>query len=185
MQVGPGSVEPTKFNDMIISCFPAIASPSARILILGSMPGKKSLEMNQYYAHPRNLFWPFMAELLGFDKELDYQQKTFSLIKNKIALWDVLRHCHREGRLDQAIQKDSMIPNDFITFLQEHSDLHSIFFNGKKAEDVFTKLVKPKLSKQFPALEFIGLPSTSPANASIKLNDKMEKWSEILTSLKK
>ena len=115
----------------LLESFPPIASPSARILILGSMPGKKSLEMNQYYAHPQNLFWPFMAELLGFDKRLDYAQRTAKLLENQIALWDVLQHCHREGSMDHAIQKDSMIPNDFALFLKSHKQITKIFFNGK------------------------------------------------------
>ncbi len=125
-----------------------------------------------------------MSKLFGFDKELDYQQRTSRLIQNKIALWDVLQHCHREGSLDQAIQKDSMLPNDFITFLKNHADIHSVFFNGKKAEEVFTKMVKPEISKQFPSLNYACLPSTSPANASIKIDDKFAQWSGIMAALK-
>lgn len=140
--------------------------------------------MNEYYAHPRNLFWPFMSKLLGFEKELEYQERTSRLIQNKIAVWDVLQHCHREGSLDQAIQKDSMIPNDFITFLKKHADIHSVFFNGRKAEEVFIKMVKPEISQKFPSLKYTGLPSTSPANASIKIDDKFVKWSGVMASLK-
>ena len=117
----------------LLESFPPIASSSAKVLILGSMPGKKSLEMNQYYAHPQNLFWPFMAEILGFDKTLDYTARTTKLIENHIALWDVLQHCHREGSMDHAIQKDSMIPNDFSSFLKSHRHITTIFFQRQES----------------------------------------------------
>ena len=168
----------------LLESFPPIASSSARILILGSMPGKKSLEMQQYYAHPQNLFWLFMAELLRFDKKLDYPERTAKLVENHIALWDVLRHCHRKGSMDHAIQKDSIIPNDFAAFLKSHKHITTIFFNGKKAEEVFNKQVKPEISRLFPMLHYVGLPSTSPANAAISKADKLKRWRKISETLK-
>jgi len=167
---------------LLLQSFPPIASPTARILILGSMPGKKSLEMNQYYAHPQNLFWQFMAEIFGFEQNLDYRQRTSKLIQHDIALWDVLQHCHRQGSLDSDIENDSMVPNDFATFFSEHSAIRNVFFNGKKAEQVFNKNVLPKIKKQYPSLRFHGLPSTSPANAAIPRNRKLSDWQKILTT---
>lgn len=167
---------------LLLQSFPPIASATARILILGSMPGKKSLQMNQYYAHPQNLFWPFMAEILGFEKNLDYQQRTSKLIEHDIALWDVLQHCHRQGSLDSDIENDSMVPNDLAKFFSEHSAIRNVFFNGKKAQQVFNKNVLPNIKKKFPYLSFHGLPSTSPANASIPKQTKLDRWRLILNS---
>ena len=84
-------------------CFPPIASPDARILILGSMPGRASLAAGQYYAHPRNAFWPIMGSLLDFDASRDYPARVDALKVAGIAVWDILDSCHRPGSLDSAI----------------------------------------------------------------------------------
>ena len=163
----------------LLESFPPIATDKATILILGSMPGIKSLQANQYYAHPRNLFWPFMSELLDFKLPLGYDERILKLKENNIALWDVLQHCHRDGSLDSNIDKETMVPNDFSDFLKRHRSIKKIFFNGKKSEEVFRRYVLEDIQAEFPDISYTGLPSTSPANASIKREIKLKLWKQV------
>lgn len=155
--------------------FSPIADNDANILILGTMPGTKSLELNQYYGHNQNNFWKFMFTIFKEDFSNDYATKKALLQKNKIALWDVLQFCDRVGSLDSAIKNE--IANDFETFLKEHSNIKTILFNGQKAAAFFKKYVQLKNSYQL-----ITLPSTSPANASKTYQSKLEEW-QIIASL--
>ena len=155
--------------------FMPIAPQSATILILGTMPGTKSLEINQYYGHNQNNFWKFMFTILKEDFSNDYEVRKSLLHKNNIALWDVLQFCERVGSLDSAIKKE--IPNDFETFLKDHPNIKTILFNGQKAASFFKKHVHLKKSYQL-----ITLPSTSPANASKSLDFKLNEW-KIISSL--
>ena len=165
-----------------LTCFPAISNKQAKLLILGSMPGKRSLEMQQYYAHPQNQFWPIMAELLGFASNLKYKERTQQLLKHHIALWDVLQNCHRHSSLDSDIKPDTIVPNNFRQFLSEHKNIRAIVFNGKKSEEIFNKRVKQTLDSE-RYLEFLPMPSTSPAHASITRKEKMRRWSVLLDYL--
>lgn len=156
--------------------FPPIAKLDARILILGSMPGQKSLEENQYYAHPRNSFWPIMCELLNADKDSNYNDRKNLLLKNKIALWDVLKSCYREGSLDSDIEHSTIEPNDFKTFFSKHSHVKGLFFNGTKAEQFFKKNVLKTLEQTDINLIYERLPSTSPAHAAMTMEQKLKRW---------
>ncbi len=169
-----------KFISKLSISFPPIAGEDAHILLLGSMPSVKSLEQQQYYAHPRNAFWPIMSELFGINKELKYEQRCENLIANQIALWDVLKVCKRQGSLDQHIESNSMVVNDFNTLFQQQQNIKQIFFNGSKAEQVFKKHVLSSLDKPFTQLSQIRLPSTSPAHASIKFDQKLLIWKHTL-----
>lgn len=162
--------------------FPPIADNNARILILGSMPSVKSLEQQQYYAHPRNAFWPIMSALFEIDRELDYDKRCQYLMDNHIAVWDVLKACQRQGSLDQHIDAASMVANDFNLFLQQHLYIQKIVFNGAKAEQIFKRLVLPTLTEQQTTIVRLRLPSTSPAHASSSLDDKLIIWQQALTS---
>lgn len=155
--------------------FSPISNTDATILILGTMPGTKSLEINQYYGHNQNNFWKFMFAIFQEDFCNDYQTKKELLQKNKIALWDVLQFCDRVGSLDSAIKNE--IANDFETFLAEHSNIKTILFNGQKAAAFFKKYVHLKKDYQL-----IILPSTSPANASKSYQSKFDEW-KIISSL--
>jgi hypoxanthine-DNA glycosylase len=157
--------------------FAPIASIDASILILGTMPGTKSLEIQQYYGHPQNNFWRFMFEVLNEDFSKDYETRKNLLIKNNIALWDVLQFCERIGSLDSAIKNE--VTNDFEQFLKKHPNIKTIFFNGQKAAAFFKKYVK--LENKY---EHIILPSTSPANASKTFESKLNEWKMISHSLK-
>lgn len=166
-----------------ISCFAPIASEDARVLILGSMPGVESLNQQQYYAHPRNSFWYIMSSLFGFELNADYKHRAASLIKNRIALWDVLNQCIRQGSLDTAIEKDSIIRNDFLTFFKQHPAIKYVFFNGQKAEKEFKRFVLPELSNKYSHIEYQVLPSTSPAMASLSKSQKLEIWQQVKNCL--
>ena len=157
--------------------FPPSTAPNAEILILGSMPGQASLSANQYYAHPRNAFWPIMASLLSFDPKAPYDERVEHLIKARIAVWDVLQACSRPGSLDADIDSDSSICNDFSTFLGARASIKRIFFNGAKAESVFRKHVASVL--KIDDLLLSRLPSTSPAHAALSLQDKLQAWKVI------
>jgi double-stranded uracil-DNA glycosylase len=153
--------------------FPPIANPSAHILILGSMPGEMSLKANQYYAHPRNAFWPIMANIYGFSATTNYKSRTESLKASGIALWDVLHSCVRVGSLDSAIQKGSRVPNDFQSFFQQHTHIKLVAFNGTEAEKSFNVYVLPGLD--INDVRFVRLPSSSPAHA-VSLDKKIAAW---------
>lgn len=155
--------------------FSPISSPDSNILILGTMPGTKSLELNQYYGHTQNNFWKFMFTIFNENPSADYETKKALLLKNKIALWDVLQYCDRIGSLDSAIKNE--IANDFETFLKEHPKIKTILFNGQKAAAFFKKYVH--LQKSYT---LITLPSTSPANAGKSFQSKLEEW-KIINSL--
>jgi hypoxanthine-DNA glycosylase len=149
--------------------FAPITSQDANLLILGTMPGTKSLELNQYYGHNQNNFWKFMFHILQEDFSNDYETRKALLKKNNIALWDVLQFCERPGSLDSAIKNE--IANDFETFLTDHPNIKTILFNGQKAAAFFKKYVS--LKKEY---QLITLPSTSPANAGKPFQSKLEEW---------
>ena len=164
-----------QYNPMKSFSFSPIANNDANILILGTMPGTKSLELNQYYGHNQNNFWKFMFAIFKEDFSNDYETKKALLQKNKIALWDVLQFCDRVGSLDSAIKNE--IANDFETFLKQHPNIKFILFNGQKAAAFFRKYVHLEKSYQL-----ITLPSTSPANAGKPYQSKLEEW-KIISSL--
>ncbi|MBX3665826.1 MAG: DNA-deoxyinosine glycosylase [Burkholderiales bacterium] len=157
-----------------VHSFPPVADASARILILGSMPGEESLRAGRYYAHPRNAFWRLMGDLFGAGPELPYAQRKRRLKDAGVALWDVMASCTRAGSLDSAIAEDSIVPNDFQAFFATHRNIARVFFNGGKAEHSFRKHVLPTLVAQ--PLQFTRLPSTSPAHAARSYAQKRAKW---------
>lgn len=141
----------------MIHGFPPIERPDAKILILGSMPSIASLSLQQYYGHPRNAFWPIMSRLLG-GTIATYEDKRELLLSHRIALWDVVQACEREGSLDSAIT--SPVPNDIAGFLDLHPELGLVCFNGKTASAFYRRYV----GLYPPSVRFVELPSTSPAN---------------------
>lgn len=161
-----------------IHSFPPIESDNSSILILGTMPSKASLQAQQYYAHPRNAFWKIVGEILGVNTVSTYEAKTSLIIAARIALWDVLKSCTREGSLDSNIKNDTIILNDIASFLNNHSHIHRVCFNGAKAESLYMKHVLPLLRISLN-IEYIRLPSTSPANAAISFNEKLQAWKAI------
>jgi len=164
-----------------ITGFPFIANQQAKILILGSMPSEMSLVKQQYYGHQRNAFWPIMLSLFNRDgggEEIPYRQRKQLLMQNHIAVWDVLQSCYREGSLDAAIKMDSIKVNDFYDFFSLHKNIKTVCFNGAKAESIYKKLVLSDIENEFGHLNYIKLPSTSPAYAAMSLQQKMTIWGD-------
>lgn len=164
----------------MLQCFPPISNPDITILILGSMPGNDSLKAGKYYAHPRNTFWPIMAELFKFQHTLSYGERLALLTSNGIGLWDVIGRCKRKSSLDSTIVESSIQVNDFSSFLKNHPRVTRIFFNGGKAEQSFRRYVVPTISTDAIALQ--RLPSTSPAHARMSYQEKRQVWREALLS---
>jgi len=160
-----------------VKSFAPLAASDATLLILGSMPGEASLLAGEYYAHPRNAFWPIMGQLFGFDPSIPYEDRVSCLMAARVAVWDVLASCHRVGSLDSEIDDTSVSVNDFGSFFRQHPQIQRVFFNGTKAEHSFRKWVIPVLPEL--DLEFKRLPSTSPANASFSLEKKRKAWEAI------
>lgn len=153
-----------------LSFAPQICKKS-KILILGSMPGIKSLEMQQYYAHPQNRFWKVMSGLCKNDLYYtDYSTRIKTILKNGFALWDVLKYCERTGSLDSNIENE--IPNDILALFKENSQIEKILLNGNKAYTAFKKYF-PELIKQYKCYK---MPSTSPANAKYNLEKLYKEW---------
>jgi len=151
---------------------PPIVSQKSKVLILGSMPGEASLKAGQYYAHPRNAFWPIMGELFGAGPSLPYQERVAFLQSAGIALWDSLQACLRSGSLDASITGE--VTNHFPGFFDKHPNITHVFFNGMKAERVFRRHALPALTEDQHI--FARLPSTSPAHAAMTLEAKVQAW---------
>ena len=152
--------------------FSPIIYSDTKILIFGSLPGKKSLELQQYYGHARNRIWKILSHLTGSDIPVTYQQKKELLYKNKIGLWDVAHSAHREGSLDSNIKDET--PNDIEGLINNYSSIKVIGFNGKKSEKMFYKYFTEK-----PEIKYVPLPSTSPANMVISFEDICARWSQL------
>ena len=144
-----------------ISGFTAIAEENATLLILGSMPSEVSLKKQQYYGHERNAFWPIILSLLtnqSSHQTPSYELRKQLLIKNNIAVWDVLQSCYRQGSLDTAIKMDSIKTNDFYQFFSTYRAIKKVCFNGAKAETIYRKYVLPNIAGLFPYLHYCRLP---------------------------
>lgn len=159
-----------------------IAGANVRLLILGSMPGAVSLAQQQYYAHPRNAFWPIMAQLAGFNLNQPYAERITALNSAGVALWDVIGSCRRAGSLDSAIRDEQV--NDFAAFFAAQPQLLAIGFNGAKALQSFKRQVLP-LGIVPLQLQLLSLPSTSPAHASLSFNEKLQQWHQVTPFLHK
>jgi TDG/mug DNA glycosylase family protein len=160
-------------------CFAAIARRNAETLILGSLPGRKSLEMQQYYAHPYNAFWKLIAAIFATDDPMSYAHRVALLRRNRIAVWDVLAAATRPGSLDSSIVHAGALANDFAKFFRKHPRIRRVFFNGRKAEELYRRFVLPGLGREFAAIRYESLPSTSPAHAGMSFAKKLGRWRRI------
>ena len=152
-------------------CFEPIIDESSKILILGSFPGIKSLQEQEYYAHPRNQFWRILFEILGEDFSSKYEDRINLVQRNNIALWDVINTCDRKGSLDSAIMNEEK--NDLEKLLTQYSQIKSIYCNGNKSYKGALLLVS-----HFN-IPINALPSTSPAYAALNYQGKLEQWRSI------
>lgn len=143
---------------------------NTRQIIIGTMPSAASLAAQQYYAHPQNKFWPIVCEIFtGKEPPSDYQSRLHILLKNKTGLWDSLAFCERKGSLDKDIKEEK--PNDFTTLLKKYPKVKRLVFNGKNAQAFFIKYFG-----RLDGVEYIALPSTSPANAALSYKEKLKTW---------
>lgn len=159
--------------------FRPVARLDARVLILGTLPGTMSLAMSQYYAQPRNAFWPIMGALFGAFPALAYRERLQLTTKNHVALWDVCHSAYRKGALDASIDAKSIVPNDFVPFFRSHRHIQLICFNGHTAGKLYRRLVLPGLPAQVQQVRQMTLPSTSPAHAAMRFEQKLEQWTVV------
>ena len=156
--------------------FPPISAPDARVLIIGSLPGAASLAARQYYAQPHNAFWRIMGELFAAGPDVAYAERAERLSSSGIALWDVCREAVRPGSLDAAIDRDSIVLNDFSNFFAVHPHIAHVCTNGTTASQLYLRRVMPGLLPATAALPLHRLPSTSPAHAALRYAQKLERW---------
>jgi double-stranded uracil-DNA glycosylase len=163
--------------DMNTACpergFLPVHGESVDVLILGSFPSRQSLKKKEYYGNPQNHFWHIIEDLYNIDRHLPYSVRTSRLTEQRIALWDVLSGCCREGSADVRIQKP--VFNDLAGLLILHPTIRLVALNGKAAGRLYHQMT---ISTQVPA---VVLPSTSPANARVSLSEKVRAWSIIRT----
>ena len=153
---------------MLIHPIPPVYDEKSRVLILGSFPSVKSREAGFFYGHPQNRFWKVLAQLHGEKTPGTVEEKKAFLLRNHIALWDVIRSCEIEGSSDAAIR--SAVPNDLGPILRA-APIEAIYVNGKTAFRYYQKYMEPVVP--VPA---ICLPSTSPANAAWSLERLTAAW---------
>jgi hypoxanthine-DNA glycosylase len=165
--------------DRSVYSFSPVINSQTRILVLGSMPGVRSLQEQAYYAHPQNAFWWIVQELFEIPRNLDYQLRIRQLLGVQIGLWDVLASCQRQGSLDSAILGETETVNDFSKLFSAYPNLVAILFNGQKSHQVFAKHYDLQ-SLNSSGLKTHTMPSTSPANAAISKTDKLKVWGDVI-----
>ncbi len=148
--------------------FPPLYDSNSKILILGSFPSVKSREQMFFYGHPQNRFWKVISAITGDDVPVTIEEKRALLLKNRIALWDVIASCDITGSSDSSIT--NVTPNDLTVILQ-NSAVNKIFVNGKTAEKYYTRYIRDKLG-----IDAVCLPSTSPANAQWNIPRLISEW---------
>jgi len=163
-----------------IQGFPPVVGRQPALLILGSMPSEASLAAGQYYGLPRNAFWAIMGELFGAGRELPYEERLRVLQRHGVALWDVLAECRRRGSLDASIELRDARVNDLPGFFRRHRSIRRVYFNGSKAAEVYRRRALKEVEGVAPWLSHRQLPSTSPAMASLDLQQKTEQWRVLL-----
>ncbi|MBR3719989.1 MAG: DNA-deoxyinosine glycosylase [Firmicutes bacterium] len=158
---------------MIVHPIPPFYSSDSEILILGSFPSVKSRETGFFYGHPQNRFWKVLAALTREEVPQTIEEKKALLLRNRIALWDVIGSCEIEGSSDASIR--NVVPNDLRVIL-DHAQIRTICVNGKTAYRYYEKYMRPKIGR-----EAVCLPSTSPANAAWSLEKLQAEWGRYVT----
>jgi hypoxanthine-DNA glycosylase len=156
--------------------FPPVVDANARALVLGTLPGEESLRRQEYYAHPRNLFWPILFALCRGDLQSDYAAKLAFAKTHRVALWDVCASGEREASADATIRREH--PNAIDALLDAHPLIGAVAFNGSGARRLFDRHFRRR-----PAIAYLALPSTSPAYAALDFAAKLERWSALRPAL--
>lgn len=154
------------------SSFPPVVAPDTRVLLLGSLPGEASLAASRYYAHPRNRFWHLIGKAIGQELEpLDYEARLAALLQAKVGLWDTVASASRRGSLDSAIREAEH--NALADLAASLPDLRAVAFNGATS----ARIGMPQLAHT--GLALVPLPSSSPANATVPLQQKENMWARL------
>ena len=148
-----------------------VVGDGARILLLGSFPSERSLEADQYYANRRNQFWPLLATVFGFDADAPYEERIDAVLRQGVALWDVVHSCRRVGSMDAKIDRKTLVVNDFGPLFAQNPGIERIFVNGLTALELFERHVET-------ALPVVRLPSSSGA-LPMSFVDKLARWREV------
>lgn len=156
--------------------FPPIINDDSKILILGTMPGEKSLELQEYYGNRGNQFWKLLFTMFEMPLSNDYEERKSLLKDNAIAVWDVIEYCEREGSLDSKIKNEQ--PNDFTIFYKSFPKVKNVLFSSKNAAAYYDKYIGRRED-----IEYDILPSPSGANATKSFTEKLAIWSEKILPL--
>jgi hypoxanthine-DNA glycosylase len=159
------------------TAFPPIVDKDCVLLILGTMPGERSIQLQQYYGHKSNQFWKIMFSLFGLPVSDNYEERKQLLLDHHIALWDVLSHCEGQGSADHHIVNE--VANDFKTFYKKFPKIKTVIFDSTHAEKFYLKHVGKS-----PDKIYIRVPSPSSAHAGKSLQQKIEEWKVIIDMLK-
>jgi hypoxanthine-DNA glycosylase len=151
--------------------FAPIVDEHTRVLVLGSLPGEVSLAQRQYYAHRQNRFWALIGDVIGENlREMPYEVRLQTLLAHRIGLWDVIAEARREGSLDSRIRDHET--NDLVALIDALPNLAAVAFNGGTAAKIGIRA----LAAQPAAIEFVNLPSSSPAFAAVPYAEKLRAW---------
>ncbi len=154
----------------LLEGLPPVIGRQTRLVVLGSFPGAASLAAGQYYAFPRNQFWPILSAIWGVDlRAMPYSARLAEAKRRGLGLWDVYARCRREGSLDAAIRDAEY--NDFASLRRRAPRLAALAHNGGES----ARAMPHTLALGVPVLQ---LPSTSPANASWSFERKLAAWRE-------
>ena len=164
----------------VTSGLPPVVSLETRVLLLGSLPSEKSIELQQYYGNSRNAFWRIMGGIAGAGPDLAYPERLRRLNEAGIGLWDVLAAAVRPGSLDARIDLRTARCNDFRSLLAAYPSIRCIGFNGRTAARLFRQNTAAMEAVSKHAIELADLPSTSPAHAAMRVDEKCRRWSEVV-----
>ena len=158
-------------SDRVNHEIPPVYDGTSRVLILGSFPSVKSREGHFFYHHPQNRFWRLLAAPFGGVPTAAIEKKLTFLLRNYIAVWDVIASCEITGSSDSSIK--NVVPNDLNRIL-DAADIRQIFCNGATSFNLYKKYCLPATNR-----EAVKLPSTSPANAAFSLERLASLWAPV------
>jgi hypoxanthine-DNA glycosylase len=166
----PPQRAPTKHS------FPPVVGAEPRVLVLGTLPGEESLRRQQYYAHPRNLFWPILFALFDGRLERNYAARLAFAVAHRVALWDVCASGERAASADATIRREE--PNAIEALLDAHPSIAAVAFNGSGARRLYDRHFRRR-----PPLVYLALPSTSPAYAGLDFAAKLARWGTLRAAM--
>lgn len=173
------AAKPLQFTaaDPLLASFPPVVATDTRTLILGSLPGAASLAAAQYYGHPRNGFWKLVGNAIGAELVgLAYEARLAALLVHHIGLWDVIATAKRSGSLDSEIREPTQ--NDLLALIDSLPELNTIAFNGGTAAKIGLKALGARANDY----RILLLPSSSPAHASVSVEQKLSSWRQLKPS---